>query len=291
MFLRRYERRRAGESGPIGRWSNRVRTERRIAAAGRGLSRRSWPGASRSGWAQLGRNLSGKQRPSPSLFDPPHYDDPADDEPVLVDLQWRASGAAARLRRRVDGAGAVAAVGTGHALGRAGPRRDGKRVPWPVVAAILTIARFCKPSSELHIETTWYRGTALEDLLGVPVEKVHTDRLYEGLDWLLAAQGGDREASQGAVGTAVRPGVRPAVVRRDEHVFRGPVRGQRPGEARLLARQPPRLPAGLHRPGGDRPTGFPWGTRSSPATATTRRRWKRSSRRWRRSTAAPTASG
>ena len=25
----------------------------------------------------------------------------------------------------------------------------------------------------------------MEDLLGVPVEKVHTDRLYEGLDWLL----------------------------------------------------------------------------------------------------------
>jgi hypothetical protein len=38
-------------------------------------------------------------------------------------------------------------------------------VPWPTVAAILTIARFCRPSSELHIETTWYRGTALEDLL------------------------------------------------------------------------------------------------------------------------------
>jgi hypothetical protein len=53
------------------------------------------------------------------------------------------------------------------------------------VAAILTIARFCKPSSELHIETTWYRGTALEDLLGVRAEKIHTDRLYEGLDWLL----------------------------------------------------------------------------------------------------------
>jgi transposase len=37
----------------------------------------------------------------------------------------------------------------------------------------------------LHIESTWYRGTALEDLLGVPVDKVHTDRLYGGLDWLL----------------------------------------------------------------------------------------------------------
>ena len=60
-----------------------------------------------------------------------------------------------------------------------------EEVPWPIVAAILTIARFCEPSSELHIETTWYRGTALEDLLGVSLEKVHTDRLYAGLDWLL----------------------------------------------------------------------------------------------------------
>ena len=58
-------------------------------------------------------------------------------------------------------------------------------VPWDVVAAILAIARFCEPSSELHIETTWYRRTALEDLLNVPSEKVHTDRLYAGLDELL----------------------------------------------------------------------------------------------------------
>ena len=28
-------------------------------------------------------------------------------------------------------------------------------------------------------------ATALEDLLGVPMEKVHADRLYKGLDWLL----------------------------------------------------------------------------------------------------------
>ena len=57
-------------------------------------------------------------------------------------------------------------------------------VTWPLVTAILTIARFCKPQSELHIETTWYRGTAL-DHLGVPIEKVHTDRLYDGMDELV----------------------------------------------------------------------------------------------------------
>jgi hypothetical protein len=45
------------------------------------------------------------------------------------------------------------------------------------VAAILTIARFCEPASELHIEEKWYPKTTLEDLLGVPPQKVHTDRL------------------------------------------------------------------------------------------------------------------
>lgn len=60
-----------------------------------------------------------------------------------------------------------------------------EEVPWGTVAAILTIARFCEPASELHIEEKWYRRTALEGLLGVPPEKVHTDRLYEGLDRLL----------------------------------------------------------------------------------------------------------
>jgi len=58
-------------------------------------------------------------------------------------------------------------------------------VPWPTVAAILAIARFCEPSSELHIEDTWYRRTALDDLVGVAPEQVHTDRLYAGLDALL----------------------------------------------------------------------------------------------------------
>jgi hypothetical protein len=61
-----------------------------------------------------------------------------------------------------------------------------EEVPWHVVAAILTLGRFCEPSSELHIEDTWYERTALEDLLGVSPDKVHTDRLYAGLDCLLS---------------------------------------------------------------------------------------------------------
>ncbi len=58
-------------------------------------------------------------------------------------------------------------------------------VPWPLMAAILTLGRLCEPSSELHVAEDWYRKTALEDLLGVPAAEVNDDRLYRALDHLL----------------------------------------------------------------------------------------------------------
>ena len=58
------------------------------------------------------------------------------------------------------------------------------------MAAVLVIARFCEPSSELHIAEDWFRRTALEDLLGVRVAKVNDDRLYRAAWIEFAAQGG-----------------------------------------------------------------------------------------------------
>jgi hypothetical protein len=58
-------------------------------------------------------------------------------------------------------------------------------IDWVSVACLLVIARFANPSSELHIADTWYDGTALADLLGIPPVKVNTQRLYRGLDELL----------------------------------------------------------------------------------------------------------
>ena len=58
-------------------------------------------------------------------------------------------------------------------------------VPWSVIAAILVIARLCEPSSELYIAETWYRSTALEDLVGLSEERLSDDRLYRALDRLL----------------------------------------------------------------------------------------------------------
>jgi transposase len=58
-------------------------------------------------------------------------------------------------------------------------------VAWSQMIALSVLARLCEPSSELHIAEHWYRTTALDDLLGIPVEKVNDDRLYRTLDILL----------------------------------------------------------------------------------------------------------
>jgi transposase len=60
-----------------------------------------------------------------------------------------------------------------------------ERIAWAKMAAVLVIARFCEPSSELHIAEDWYRRTALADLLQLGDEEVNKDRLYRGLDHLL----------------------------------------------------------------------------------------------------------
>ena len=61
-----------------------------------------------------------------------------------------------------------------------------ERVSWVKTAAVLVAARLCEPSSELHIAEDWYRRTALCDLLQLGDEAITKDRLYRGLDHLLA---------------------------------------------------------------------------------------------------------
>lgn len=183
MFLRRCERAKNGKKHTYWALVESIRTakgsrQRVVAYLG------ELKASEQNGWAQLGRRMREHERPQPSLFDPPHYDEPDDDEPVQVQLKG------IRLERLRDFGDVWLAWGLWRLLGmdtllsqliEAGR----EEVPWPTVAAILTIARFCAPASELHIEQSWYRRTALEDLLGVPVEQVHTDRLYAGLDQFL----------------------------------------------------------------------------------------------------------
>lgn len=199
MFLRRFQKRKNGKTHVYWALVETFRTAKgprqRIVSYLGELKE-----SEQSGWAQLSGKLcrqgasSGKDRRQAdyvqrSLFDPPQRHDPQatalSSQPVLVELNG------VRLERPRDFGDVWLAWGLWRLLGldtlldremKVG-RED---VPWSVVAAILTIARFCEPSSELHIETTWYRKTALADLLQVPPEKVHTDRLYAGMDQLLA---------------------------------------------------------------------------------------------------------
>jgi len=62
-------------------------------------------------------------------------------------------------------------------------------VSWPVMAAVLVLARLSEPSSELHVAEHWYRKTALEDLLGLSPDKVNEDRLHRALDQILPHKG------------------------------------------------------------------------------------------------------
>ena len=60
-----------------------------------------------------------------------------------------------------------------------------EEIPWALMACILTLARFCAPSSELKIAEHWYGKTALDDLLGVQFGKINYARLYRALDEIL----------------------------------------------------------------------------------------------------------
>ena len=60
-----------------------------------------------------------------------------------------------------------------------------EKLGWSEVTAVLVLARFCEPSSELHIAESWYRRTALQDIVGVSPQQIEATRLYRGLDKLL----------------------------------------------------------------------------------------------------------
>jgi transposase len=187
MFLRRCDRRKNGKQHTYWALVESYRTaqgsrQRVVAYLG------DLKPSEKDGWAKLGSHLKGSrrsQRPQLSLFDPP----PSGEEST-ADEFVRVRVNDVRLERLRDFGDVWMAWGLWRTLEldqlleRELPvgRED---VRWSTMAAILCIARFCEPASELHIEEKWYRRTALEDLLGVPVEKVHTDRLYETLDRLL----------------------------------------------------------------------------------------------------------
>jgi transposase len=142
-----------------------------------------------SGWQKLAGQVNGHTPPTPGLFDDIHCDESPGDHFELVDIK---RVAVQRLRNFGDvylGWTLWRMLGLDGLLSARMPAGR-EQVPWPTVATILCIARFCRPSSELHVEKHFYPQSALEDLLGVNPSRVHTDRLYAGLDQLLPMKKG-----------------------------------------------------------------------------------------------------
>lgn len=134
----------------------------------------------RIGWEEIGRILSGKPRPAPDLF-----------ERREAPPSWATVNISGVSVERIRGFGDVyLGLLLWNKIGLADFCRDHipscrEDVPWSIMAAILVLARFCAPSSELQIAEFWYGKTALDDMLGVDEDKINDDRLYRALDALL----------------------------------------------------------------------------------------------------------
>jgi len=182
MFLRRNTKRKGGTDYDYWTLVESVRTacgprQRVVATIGKlpGLDREE-----RIGWDEIGRILSGKPRPELGLFDSP------EEPPVWATVNLNGVSVE-RLRHFGDVyLGLLLWNRLGFADFCKGHMSSGREsVPWSMMAAILVLARFCAPSSELQIAESWYDKTALDDLLGVKPEKIGEDRLYRALDSLL----------------------------------------------------------------------------------------------------------
>ena len=126
-----------------------------------------------------------------------------------------------------------------------------EQVAWADMAAILVIARLCEPSSELHIAEDWYRRTALDDLLGVPAERVNDDRLYRALDRLLPHKEALEAHLKERLGELFGLDYDLLLYDVTSTYFEGQAAANGAGQARLQSRPPRRLQAGADRPGGD----------------------------------------
>jgi transposase len=182
MFLRRNTRKKGGVDYDCWTLVESVRTargprQRIVATIGKlpGLDREE-----RIGWDEIGRILSGKPRPEVGLFSQP------EDPP-----SWATVNLSGVSVERLRGFGDVyLGLLLWNRLGLAEFCREQipsgrEEIPWSIMAAVLVLARFCAPSSELQIAESWYDKTALDDLLGVRSDKIIEDRLYRALDALL----------------------------------------------------------------------------------------------------------
>ena len=186
MFLQRDRKKKNGETYEYWTLMKSVRTargprHRPVAYLGKlpGLD----PGE-RAGWEHISEILDGKLKPADFLARPAA-------PPQWATVNTRGVGVE-RLRRFGDVYLALALWRRLKldAFFNEAMEAGREEIAWGTMACILTLARFCAPSSELQIADFWYGKTALDDLLGVSPDKVNDDRLYRGLDALLPHKDG-----------------------------------------------------------------------------------------------------
>jgi transposase len=207
VFLKRCRRRKSGKDHSYWQLVESYRTPRgsrhRVVAYLGDLSKDE-----RRGWARLAATLDGKAASKVRqlfLFEPPPDDD---DDPVPETIRVKTRGV--RVERTRDFGDVYLGLCLWRMLGlddlfeRELPegRED---VPWHLTASALAIARFCEPSSELHVEDTWYRKTALADVLGVGADKVERHRLYRTLDRALGLKTRIEAHLKGRIGELFSP--------------------------------------------------------------------------------------
>lgn len=182
MFLRRNRRKIRGADYVYWTLVECVRTargprQRVVATIGKlpGLKKEE-----RVGWEEIGRILSGEPAKATDLFEK------EEDVPEWATVNTRGVQIE-RLRRFGD-------VYLGLALWKRLKldqiferiqEQGREEISWSDMFGVLAIARMCQPSSELAIAESWYEKTALEDLLGISVDKVNESRLYRSLDHIL----------------------------------------------------------------------------------------------------------
>jgi len=183
MFLRKHTRKKDGKNHVYWSLVESYRTPRgprnRIVAYLGELEKNE-----QKGWANLPHTLEGKQLRG---LQPELFGEEPQSEPVPENVRVNIRGV--RVEKTADFGNVYLALLLWRTLGLDELFKDilpnGREdVEWSLMAAILAIARFCQPSSELRICDAWYPGTALPELLGVPSDKMYAQRLYRTLDVL-----------------------------------------------------------------------------------------------------------
>jgi transposase len=187
MFLKRHTRRKSGKEHTYWELVESYRTARgsrhRVVAYLGELDAQE-----RQGWARLGSLLDGRAatRARQLVF----FESAVAEADEAVPESVRVNLKRVQVRRTRDFGDVFLGVMLWRMLELDGlleseVESGREEVPWGVMACVLAVARLVEPSSELHVEDTWYERTVLSDLLGVPAEKVERHRLYRTLDALL----------------------------------------------------------------------------------------------------------